>query len=67
MFNAWIAFPPVMVFLYLLARYNERVVWNDKQLNLKLLRKGVLTRIYTPMVRNNACVKSPSISMLSNA
>jgi len=42
-------------------------VWNDKQLNLKLLRKGVLTRIYTPMVRNNACVKSPSISMLSNA
>ncbi|KAG8095578.1 hypothetical protein GUJ93_ZPchr0012g22230 [Zizania palustris] len=30
-------------------RYNERVVWNDKQLNVKLLRKGVLTRIYTPM------------------
>ncbi|KAL6642605.1 hypothetical protein ACP70R_020786 [Stipagrostis hirtigluma subsp. patula] len=30
--------------------YNERVVWNDKQLNLKLLRKGVLTRIYAPMV-----------------
>uniref|UniRef100_A0A0E0F0Z4 Uncharacterized protein n=1 Tax=Oryza meridionalis TaxID=40149 RepID=A0A0E0F0Z4_9ORYZ len=29
--------------------YNERVVWNDKRLNLKLLRKGVLTRIYTPM------------------
>nr|ACF85181.1 unknown [Zea mays] len=29
--------------------YNERVVWTDKQLNLKLLRKGVLTRIYTPM------------------
>ncbi|PUZ39867.1 hypothetical protein GQ55_9G377800 [Panicum hallii var. hallii] len=29
--------------------YNERVVWNDKQMNLKLLRKGVLTRIYTPM------------------
>ncbi|RCV43557.1 hypothetical protein SEVIR_9G309500v4 [Setaria viridis] len=29
--------------------YNERVVWNDKQLNLKLMRKGVLTRIYTPM------------------
>uniref|UniRef100_J3N5B0 Glycosyltransferase family 92 protein n=1 Tax=Oryza brachyantha TaxID=4533 RepID=J3N5B0_ORYBR len=29
--------------------YNERVVWNDKQLNLKLLRKGVLTRIYSPM------------------
>ncbi|KQK08098.2 hypothetical protein BRADI_2g40046v3, partial [Brachypodium distachyon] len=29
--------------------YNERVVWNDRQLNLKLLRKGVLTRIYAPM------------------
>jgi hypothetical protein len=42
-------FPPVMFFLYLLVRYNERVVWNDKQMNLKLLRKGVLTRIYTPM------------------
>ncbi|ONM00488.1 Glycosyltransferase-like KOBITO 1 [Zea mays] len=34
---------------FFLARYNERVVWTDKQLNLKLLRKGVLTRIYTPM------------------
>lgn len=29
--------------------YNERVVWNDKQLNSKLLRKGVLTRIDAPM------------------
>ncbi|KAJ4806519.1 Glycosyltransferase-like KOBITO 1 [Rhynchospora pubera] len=29
--------------------YNEHVVWNDKQLNLKLLRKGILTRIYAPM------------------
>lgn len=27
----------------------DRVVWTDKQLNLKLLRKGILTRIYTPM------------------
>lgn len=54
--------PPVMFLIYLLARYNERVVWNDKQLNLKLLRKGVLTRIYTPMVRNNAHVKSSSVS-----
>jgi hypothetical protein len=42
---------------FFLARYNEHVVWNDKQLNLKLLRKGVLTRIYTPMVgTNNAAV-----------
>ncbi|KAJ7556747.1 hypothetical protein O6H91_05G096500 [Diphasiastrum complanatum] len=30
--------------------YRERVVWTDKQLNLKLLRKGLLTRIYAPQV-----------------
>lgn len=30
--------------------YRERVVWTDKALNLKLLRKGILTRIYAPMV-----------------
>ncbi|CAI9102891.1 OLC1v1001258C1 [Oldenlandia corymbosa var. corymbosa] len=30
--------------------YNEHVVWTDKTLNLKLLRKGILTRIYAPMV-----------------
>ncbi|XP_010915920.1 glycosyltransferase-like At2g41451 [Elaeis guineensis] len=29
--------------------FRERVVWTDKQLNLKLLRKAILTRIYTPM------------------
>ncbi|KAI3851478.1 hypothetical protein MKW92_044893 [Papaver armeniacum] len=29
--------------------YREHVVWTDKSQNLKLLRKGVLTRIYTPM------------------
>ncbi|KAJ1281844.1 hypothetical protein BS78_03G004900 [Paspalum vaginatum] len=29
--------------------YQEHVVWNDKDTNLKLLRKGVLTRIYAPM------------------
>ncbi|XP_065013677.1 glycosyltransferase-like At2g41451 [Musa acuminata AAA Group] len=29
--------------------YRDRVVWTDKQINLKLLRKGILTRIYTPM------------------
>jgi hypothetical protein len=46
----------VMFLVSFLARYNERVVWTDKQLNLKLLRKGVLTRIYTPMVGNNAAV-----------
>ncbi|KAG0491079.1 hypothetical protein HPP92_007942 [Vanilla planifolia] len=30
--------------------FRERVVWTNKQLNLKLLRKGILTRIYAPMV-----------------
>ncbi|ESW21010.1 hypothetical protein PHAVU_005G033300 [Phaseolus vulgaris] len=30
--------------------YNEHVVWGDKDLKIKLLRKGVLTRIYSPMV-----------------
>eukprot|EP00250_Pteridium_aquilinum_P005430 c15520_g1_i1 orf=587-2152(-) len=30
--------------------YKDRVVWTDKELNLKLMRKGLLTRIYAPMV-----------------
>lgn len=30
--------------------FRERVVWTDKQLNLKLQRKGILTRINAPMV-----------------
>ncbi|XVE90859.1 hypothetical protein DITRI_Ditri20bG0110100 [Diplodiscus trichospermus] len=29
--------------------YRDRVVWTDKVLNLKLLRKGILTLIYAPM------------------
>lgn len=29
--------------------YHEHVVWDDKDVKLKLLRKGILTRIYTPM------------------
>ncbi|KDP26203.1 hypothetical protein JCGZ_22449 [Jatropha curcas] len=29
--------------------YQERVVWTDYKLNLKLMRKGILTRIYAPM------------------
>ncbi|GFP92430.1 glycosyltransferase-like kobito 1 [Phtheirospermum japonicum] len=33
----------------MLTWYRERVVWTDKTLNLKLLRKGILTRIYAPM------------------
>lgn len=30
--------------------YKDRVVWSDKELNLKLMRKGLFTRIYAPMV-----------------
>ncbi|KAI6696849.1 hypothetical protein NL676_016968 [Syzygium grande] len=30
--------------------YRERVVWTDRTVNIKLLRKGILTRINTPMV-----------------
>ncbi|TYG90243.1 hypothetical protein ES288_A12G166100v1 [Gossypium darwinii] len=29
--------------------YREHVVWGDKDLRLKLLRNGILTRKYTPM------------------
>ncbi|XP_039122564.1 glycosyltransferase-like At2g41451 [Dioscorea cayenensis subsp. rotundata] len=29
--------------------FREHVVWTDKELNLKLMRKGILTRIYAPM------------------
>ncbi|CAN8279731.1 unnamed protein product [Cochlearia groenlandica] len=30
--------------------YREQVVWTDEKLKLKLLKKGILTRIYAPMV-----------------
>jgi len=30
--------------------YKEHVVWTDKELNLKLMRNGLLTRIYAPQV-----------------
>ncbi|GAA0174895.1 glycosyltransferase [Lithospermum erythrorhizon] len=30
--------------------YREHVVWTDRTVNLKLLRKGILARIYAPMV-----------------
>ncbi|XP_050283489.1 glycosyltransferase-like KOBITO 1 [Quercus robur] len=30
--------------------YREHIVWGDKDVKMKLLRKGVLTRIYAPMV-----------------
>ncbi|CAH2054510.1 unnamed protein product [Thlaspi arvense] len=31
-------------------KYREHVVWGDKEVKMKLLRKGILTRIYSPMV-----------------
>lgn len=34
----------------MLSWYREHVVWTDKNVNLKLMRKGILTRIYAPMV-----------------
>lgn len=37
--------------LYSICRYREHVVWADKELNLKLMRKGLLTRLYVPQVR----------------
>ena len=36
--------------MFLFFRYREHIVWTDKALNMKLLRKGILTRIYAPMV-----------------
>ncbi|KAK9698436.1 hypothetical protein RND81_08G104200 [Saponaria officinalis] len=30
--------------------YRDHVVWGDEALNLKLLRNGILTRIYAPMI-----------------
>uniref|UniRef100_A0A5B7BEW0 Glycosyltransferase family 92 protein n=1 Tax=Davidia involucrata TaxID=16924 RepID=A0A5B7BEW0_DAVIN len=33
----------------MLSWFREHVVWTDKALNIKLLRKGILTRIYAPM------------------
>ncbi|GMI64771.1 KOBITO, ABA INSENSITIVE 8, ELONGATION DEFECTIVE 1 [Hibiscus trionum] len=33
----------------MLGWYRDHVVWTDKALNLKLLKRGVFTRIYSPM------------------
>ncbi|OAY40361.1 glycosyltransferase-like At2g41451 [Manihot esculenta] len=30
--------------------YRERVVWTDQSLKIKLMKKGILTRIYAPMI-----------------
>ncbi|KAK3223831.1 hypothetical protein Dsin_010856 [Dipteronia sinensis] len=34
--------------------YREHIVWGDKDIKMKLLRKGILTRIYSPMVDNRS-------------
>ncbi|KAK6928831.1 LOW QUALITY PROTEIN: Glycosyltransferase family 92 [Dillenia turbinata] len=34
----------------MLSWYQKHVVWGDKELNLKLLQKGILARIYDPMI-----------------
>ncbi|XP_076893159.1 glycosyltransferase-like At2g41451 [Bidens hawaiensis] len=34
----------------MLSWYREHVVWTDKTLNMKLMRKGILIRIHAPMV-----------------
>ncbi|KAK3024989.1 hypothetical protein RJ639_044366 [Escallonia herrerae] len=37
----------------MLSWYREHVVWTDNAVNLKLLRKGILSRIYAPMLKNS--------------
>lgn len=39
-----------VLWLQCVCRYREHVVWTDKDLNLKLMRKGLLTRLYVPAV-----------------
>lgn len=39
------------VIVFFFTRYREHVVWGDKDVKIKLLRKGILTRINAPMVR----------------
>ncbi|KAJ0797918.1 putative glycosyltransferase-like KOBITO 1 [Helianthus annuus] len=38
----------------MLSWYREHVVWTDKALNMKLMRKGILTRIHAPMVSSSS-------------
>lgn len=48
----------------MLSWYREHVVWTDKTLNMKLLRKGILTRIYAPMVIMQGLKESGTFSSL---
>ncbi len=53
--------------LYVKYRYKEHVVWTDKELNLKLMRKGLLTRIYAPQVKKHPsppCIYIYSASLI---
>nr|GEW20231.1 glycosyltransferase-like At2g41451 [Tanacetum cinerariifolium] len=36
--------------LNVITRYREHVVWTDKDLKKKVMKKGILTRIHAPMV-----------------
>ncbi|XP_044504739.1 glycosyltransferase-like At3g57200 [Mangifera indica] len=42
--------------------YREHIVWTDKTLNVKLLKKGILTRIYAPMAIIKAMKESGAFS-----
>ncbi|KAJ9190604.1 hypothetical protein P3X46_001789 [Hevea brasiliensis] len=44
--------------------YREHIVWGDKDLKLKLLRKGILTRIYSPMAMIQALRESGVFSSI---
>ncbi|MFS7895223.1 putative Glycosyltransferase family 92 [Helianthus anomalus] len=48
----------------MLSWYREHVVWTDKALNMKLMRKGILTRIHAPMVIIQGLRESGTFSSL---
>ncbi|KAK8570779.1 hypothetical protein V6N13_103183 [Hibiscus sabdariffa] len=47
--------------------YREHVVWTDKELTSKLLRKGILTRIYAPMATQTTVSKDKSLSSVESS
>ncbi|XP_073156853.1 glycosyltransferase-like At2g41451 [Henckelia pumila] len=47
--------------------YHDHVVWDDRELNSKLLKEGVLTRIHTPMVIIQSLRKSQVFSSVIKA
>ncbi|KAG8486422.1 hypothetical protein CXB51_019891 [Gossypium anomalum] len=48
-------------------RYREHVVWGDKDLRLKLLRKGILTRKYIPMKNYDHLLKETHFGLYREA